>query len=194
MNFVTRFINAYSPNLSEKSRIIFESKIQVKSYKKGDVIVNYGEIPTHFYILKSGVLRSFIRDSKGNDHIRTLYIPITTSGSLSSLITKKPSNAIYDCLTDAEILVGDFPAFIKSTEEHHDLALFYNRILESIFIRTEKRIYDLSVLNATERYLQLKNDIPDIENLIQQYHIASYLSITAVQLSRIRKELYSKKE
>ncbi|MBL4642043.1 MAG: Crp/Fnr family transcriptional regulator, partial [Flavobacteriaceae bacterium] len=103
-------------------------------------------------------------------------------------------NAIYDCLTDAEILVGDFPAFIKSTEEHHDLALFYNRILESIFIRTEKRIYDLSVLNATERYLKLKTDIPDIENLIQQYHIASYLSITAVQLSRIRKELYSKKE
>ena len=194
MDFVTRFINAYSPNLSEKSRKIFESNIEVKSFKKGDIIVNQGEIPTNFYILKSGVLRSFIRDSKGNDHIRTLYIPITTSGSLSSLITKKPSDAIYDCLTDAEILVGNFPAFIKSTEEHHDLALFYNRILESIFIRTEKRIYDLSVLNATERYLELKNNIPEIENLIQQYHIASYLSITAVQLSRIRKELYSKKE
>ncbi len=194
MDFVTRFINAYSPHLSEKSRKIFESNIQVKSYKKGDIIVNQGEIPTNFYILKSGVLRSFIRDSKGNDHIRTLYIPITTSGSLSSLITKKPSDAIYDCLTDSEILVGNFPSFIKSTEEHHDLALFYNRILESIFIRTEKRIYELSVLNATERYLKLKTNIPEIENLIQQYHIASYLSITAVQLSRIRKELYSKKE
>mgnify|MGYP000305087145 FL=1 len=56
MDFVTRFINAYSPNLSEKSRKIFEANIQVKSYKKGDVIVNYGEIPTHFYILKTGVL------------------------------------------------------------------------------------------------------------------------------------------
>ena len=194
MDFVTRFINAYSPNLSDTSRKIFESNIQVKTYKKGDIIVNYGEIPTNFYILKSGILRSFVRDAKGREHIRTIYTPITTSGSLSSLITKKPSNAIYDCLTDAEILVGDFPSFIKSTEEHHDLALFYNRVLESIFIRTERRIYDLSVLNATERYIKLKEDYPDINNLIQQYHIASYLNITPVQLSRIRKELYSKKE
>lgn len=194
MDFVSQFINAFSPDLSEKSRKIFKSYIQLQSFKKGDIIVNYGQIPTNFYILKSGVLRSFMLGSKGKEHIRTIYIPINTSGSLSSLITKKPSEAIYDCLTDAEILVGDFAAFIKSTEEHHDLALFYNRVLESIFIRTEKRIYDLSVLNATERYLKLKKEIPDIDNLIQQYHIASFLSITPVQLSRIRKELYTKKK
>tara|TARA_R110002124_G_scaffold137727_6_gene300722 strand:- start:2585 stop:3163 length:579 start_codon:yes stop_codon:yes gene_type:complete len=192
MDFVSEFINAYSPNLSKKSRQIFESYIELKTFKKGDVIVNFGEIPTSFYILKTGILRSFIRDLKGKEYIRTLYIPITTSGSLSSLITKKPSDAIYDCLTDAEILVGNFPKFLKSTEEHHDLALFYNRVLESIFLRTEKRIFDLSVLNATERYIKLKRDVPDINNLIPQYHIASFLNITPVQLSRIRKELYSK--
>ncbi|MFN0730022.1 Crp/Fnr family transcriptional regulator [Polaribacter gochangensis] len=192
MDFVSNFINTYSPNLSKKSRVIFESNIQFKFYKKGDIIVNAGEIPTNFYILKTGVLRSFLRDSKGKEHIKTIYIPITTSGSLSSLITKKPSNAIYDCLTDAEILVGNFHEFIKQTEKHHDLALLYNRVLESIFIRTEKRIFELSVLNATERYIKLKKEIPNISNLIQQYHIASYLNITPVQLSRIRKELYSK--
>ncbi|WKD86229.1 hypothetical protein KCTC32516_01590 [Polaribacter huanghezhanensis] len=180
MNFVSKFLSAYSPDLSKKSRQIFESYIQLKSFKKGDVIVSLGEIPTNFYILKTGVLRSFMRDSKGKEHIRTIYTPVTTSGSLSSLITKTPSSAIYDCLTDAEILVGDFTAFIKSTEEHHDLALFYNRVLESVFIRTEKRIFDLSLLNATERYIKLKKDIPNINNLIQQYHIASFLNITPV--------------
>ncbi|MBL4904660.1 MAG: hypothetical protein JKZ00_01235 [Flavobacteriaceae bacterium] len=56
----------------------------------------------------------------------------------------------------------------------------------------EKRITELSTLDATARYLKLKNDIPDIDNLIQQYHIAAYLNITPVQLSRIRKEIYSK--
>ena len=145
-----------------------------------------------FFLLKSGVIRSFDIDDNGKEHIRTLYVPITTSGPLSSLITKKPSTTTYECLTNCEILVGDYPAFIKSTEEHHDLTQFYNRILENIFLRTEKRIHDLTVLNGTERYLKLKNDIPQIENLIPQYHIASFLNITPVQLSRIRKELYSK--
>ena len=147
---------------------------------------------TQFYILKTGVVRSFILDSKGKEHIRTLYIPITTSGALSSLINKSPSNATYDCLTDCEILEGNFSEFIKLTEEHHDLSLFYNRILESIFIRTENKVYDLSVLDATERYLKLKKEIVDIDNLITQYHIASYLNITPVQLSRIRKEIFTK--
>jgi hypothetical protein len=53
-------------------------------------------------------------------------------------------------------------------------------------------VYDLSVLNSTERYIKLKKEIPDIENLIPQYHIASYLNITPTQLSRIRREYYSR--
>lgn len=192
MDFITRFIDAYSPNLSESSRAIFKKNVFVKNFKKGDIIAKIGEVSTNFYLLKSGVIRSFDIDENGKEYIRTIYVPITTSGPLSSLITKKPSTTAYDCLTDCEILVGDYPTFIKSTEEHHDLSQFYNRILENIFLRTEKRIHDLTVLNATERYLKLKNDIPSIENLIPQYHIASFLNITPVQLSRIRKELYSK--
>jgi hypothetical protein len=48
------------------------------------------------------------------------------------------------------------------------------------------------VLNGTERYLKLKKQISGIENLIPQYHIASFLNITPVQLSRIRKDLLKK--
>ena len=156
MDFVTRFIDAYSPNLSVSSRILFKKNVHIKNYKKGDVIANQGEIATHFYLLKSGIIRSFDRDSNGNEHIRTIYVPITTSGPLSSLITKNPSTSIYDCLTDCEILIGDFSTFIKLTEEHQDLAHFYVRVLENIFLRTEKRIHDLTVLNATEGISNLK--------------------------------------
>lgn len=192
MDFVTRFIDTYSPNLSVKSRDIFKGNVSVRNYKKGEIIANKGEVATKFYLLKSGVIRSFDIDDNGKEHIRTLYVPITTSGPLLSLITKKPSTSVYDCLTECEILVGDYRTFIESTEEHHDLAQFYNRILETIFLRTEKRIHELTALNATERYLKLKSDSPSIENIIPQYHIASFLNISAVQLSRIRKELYSK--
>lgn len=192
MNFITRFFEAYSPNISEKSKALFEKNVTLKNYKKGDVIVGEGHLAENFYLLKSGVIRSFDRDANGKEYIRTLYVPITTCGPLSSLITKKPSTSVYECLTDCEILVGDYPTFIRLTEKHHDLSQFYSRVLENVFLRTEKRVHDLTVLNSTERYIKLKNDIPNIDNLIQQYHIASFLNITPVQLSRIRKELYSK--
>ena len=54
----------------------------------------------------------------------------------------------------------------------------------------EKRIFDLSSLDAKQRYLKLRKFIPEIDALIPQYHIASYLNITPVQLSRIRKDIY----
>jgi len=37
--------------------------------------------------------------------------------------------------------------------------------------------------------LCLKNDIPNIENLIQLNQIANYLNITPIQFSRIRKNI-----
>lgn len=192
MEFIKQFMELFVPNVSDDLVELFSTLVEVKHFKKGDFIVKEGQIPSRFYILKSGVIRSFIVDQKGKEHIRTLYVPITTSGALSSLITKSPANATYECLTDCEILVGDFFEFLNLTHSNIELALFYIRVLEHIFIRTENRVYDLSVLDATERYLKLKQRMPDIDNLIPQYHIAAYLNITPVQLSRIRKEIYGK--
>lgn len=192
MDFISQFINTYHQELSPKSRAIFESYTKIKTLKKGDILVNEGKIQKKFYILKSGIIRSYVLGLNDKKHTRTIYLPISTSGSLTSLLTKEPSDSIYDCLTDVEILSGNFDAFIASTKENHEIALLYNKILESIFIRTEKRVNELSTLNATERYLKLKLEIPEIENLIPQYQIASYLNVSAVQLSRIRKEMYTK--
>ena len=192
MDFVKLFTDSFLPTLSKESLDKFRALVNLKEYKKDDNIICEGQIPTKFYILKSGIVRSFILDSKGKEHTRTLYIPITTSGALSSLIKKTPSNATYSCLTDCEILEGNYSDFLNLTTENHDLSLFYNKVLERIFNRTEKKVFELSVLDAKERYLKLKREVKDIDNLIPQYHIASYLNITPVQLSRIRKELYSK--
>jgi len=49
----------------------------------------------------------------------------------------------------------------------------------------------LAHLDATGRYLHLKSQFPGIENLIKLNEIASYINITPIQLSRIRKKLYS---
>jgi CRP-like cAMP-binding protein len=163
-----------------------------KEFIKNEVITKIGEVPTNIYILKSGVARSFYTDENGKQYIRTLFTANKTAGSLASLLSGKPSKYTYDCLTDCILYKINFKEFIKLTKTNISLSNLYSRILENIFFVMERRIYNLSVLNATERYLNLKQEIPDIENIIPQYHIASYLNISAVQLSRIRKEIYTK--
>ncbi len=163
-----------------------------KLYKKNDIITKIGEISEHFYIIKSGIVRSYYTDEKGKEYIRTIFTANKTTGFLGSLISGKPSQLNYECLTDCVVYQFSFQELKELTRTDITITNLYGNILENIFLRLESRIYDLSVLNATERYLKLKAEIPEIENIIPQYHIASYLNVSAVQLSRIRKEIYSK--
>lgn len=191
MEFIQEFIQKIG-KLSKESENEFLSLLEIKKFKKGSVIAKKGEIPKSFYMLKSGIARSFFVDENNKQYTRTLFRPIASVGAFSALILNKPSRLTYDCLTDCEMYEGDFQAFKKLCNKNSDIANMYARGLEGVFIRMERRIYDLSVLDAKQRYIDLKIRIPNIDNLIPQYHIASYLNISPVQLSRIRKDLYSK--
>ena len=192
MQFLTDFIDNMGFVISKKSTDKLLSLIRYTELKKGETIAKVGEIPKDIYLLKEGVVRSFYTDEKGKDYIRHIFTSYRTTGALGALILDKPSRLSYDCLSDCELYAINFKDFKNLTKKDKELSCLYSSVLEIIFLILESKIHDLSVLNATERYLKLKKQIPDIENLIPQYHIASYLNITPVQLSRIRKEIYSK--
>lgn len=78
---------------------------------------------------------------------------------------------------------------MQLVENDLSISKLYIKALETVFMEYEKRQLEFISMDATQRYLALKSEIPDIEKLIPQYQIASYLSITPVQLSRIRKKI-----
>lgn len=110
-------------------------------------------------------------------------------GAFSALVTGKSTKTAYDCLTNCEMYVGNFERFKKLASVNIEISNLYYSLLELTFIRMESRIFELSVLDAKQRYLKLQKKVPQIEELIPQYHIASSLNVSAVQLSRIKKEL-----
>lgn len=191
MDFIKTLTDKIYP-LSKESLELYRSIFTEKKFKKNETLIASGEIATKFYILKEGIVRSYAIDQKGKDHTRSFFIPISSTGALESLITKKPSNSNYQCLTDCVLLEGDFIKLEEILKNNHELTTFYSKTLEFLFLILLERINELSSLNATENYINLRKKMPEIDNLIQQYHIASYLNITPVQLSRIRKELFSK--
>ena len=179
-------------NLSIKSSKKIMEIFKEKKYTKKDKVSFYGEISTKFYILKSGIIRSFYKDEKGKENIRFLHNGPTVVGSFYSLILNKPSTITYDCLTDCIVLEGDFKQFKKLAKNNVELSNLYNSILEKNYLDMENRIHDLTSLDAKALYLKLKGKSPEIEKSIPLYHIASYLNVTPVQLSRIRRDLYKK--
>ena len=192
MDFLKTFTEDYSPSQSDAFAEKLSNLLTKKKLKKKEIIVKLKEIPSKFYILKKGIIRSYIVGSQGKEHIKILYTKNNIFAPMTALIKKKPSLYSFDCLTDCEILEGNYTDLLALTNSNLEISILYSKILEEMYVRTDNKIHDLSILNATERFKKLKKEKPTIENLIKQYHIASYLNITPTQLSRIKKENYSK--
>lgn len=58
--------------------------------------------------------------------------------------------------------------------------------MEQLYIKKETREAEFLLDDAETRYQRFQSSYPGLEERLTQYHVASYLGITPVALSRIR--------
>ena len=171
------------------ARNLLADILEEVQYKKGKKLVSLKEKSSDIFFLKKGITRSYYTDSKGKPHTRFLFTAPQACGSLASLILDTPSTMTHEAITDCTVLKGDFKKFKKLATTNLELSNLYSSLLETAFIMMDNRNRELSSLDAKQLYLKLQKEKPQILNSIPLNHIASYLNITPVQLSRIRREL-----
>jgi len=176
-------------HISKETFLILKNLSTKRKLLAGKNIVKQGGKSNKIAFLTSGLMRAFSTLESGKQITKNIFTPIGFVGAFSSLVKDEPSVFCYEALVDSEVFEVDFNEFIKISKTNIDISNLYNRILEFIFIMYERKQLEIMSLNGTERYLALKKQIPNIDNLIPQYQIASYLNISSVQLSRIRKAL-----
>ncbi|MDO5971198.1 Crp/Fnr family transcriptional regulator [Flavivirga aquimarina] len=188
MNPYAIFVNSFL-NVSEETFNKLANISTYKKFEKGFQIDSSGEVPGKIYLLTSGIVRAYLSSEEGKEFNKSFFMAYSFVGSLTALIKKQPSKLTYETLTECKVYELSFDEITKLCREDITISNLYNKILESIFIKYEERQLEFISMNATERYLKLRRRIPEVDDLIPQYHIASYLSITPVQLSRIRKKI-----
>lgn len=168
--------------------LIFNCSV-FKALPAGTILDDSGDIPDKIYLIVKGVMRSYVRLESGKEVTKSLFTPMTIIASFEALLNKTPSGSTYECLTDSEIYVLDFTKFKELYKSNIEILGFYAKFLEALVCEKDKKYIEVLTMNATERYLNLRKIIPNIDNLIPQYQIAKFLSITPVQLSRVRGKL-----
>ena len=176
-------------NVSKEAYEILKSLSSYKKIKQGEIFVAQGSKSNNIAFLSSGLMRAYLVLESGKEITKNLFSNFSFVGPFSSVLKNEVSLLTHEALTDSSLYVINFKGFIEQTKTNIELSNLYNRILEHIFIHYEKKYLNHMALNATERYKVLKEQIPNIDHIIPQYQIASYLNITAVQLSRIKKGL-----
>lgn len=156
-------------------------------FQKGQLIQEAGSTCKTIYVVESGAARIFYFKEQSEV---TEYFAF--AGELiiraESLLTGKPTNKAIEALEDCRLLAIDAAAWFALFDEHADLERLYRHMLEKAFVHAISRIESLQFKSATERYLDLLEET-DIVQRIPLRHVASYLGITQVSLSRIRAEI-----
>lgn len=163
---------------------------KLKQFEPEEKLVDFGDIPQKLYLLNKGVARVYFVSENDKELTKTLFTPINFFASFTALLKQQPSGFAFETLTPCDIYEIDYASFYKLCNSNIEILRFYARFLESLFQEGEANHIEVASLNAKQRYLKLRDRIPEIDNLIPQYQIASFLNITPVQLSRIRSKLY----
>ncbi|WP_291287222.1 Crp/Fnr family transcriptional regulator [Flavobacterium sp.] len=180
---------SYAP-ISAASWQLIEDITEIQSIKKGEVLLESGQIAKEIYFVVKGAMRAFITDAAGNLYNKNIFLEGHFAGSKASLLQQTPSHFTIEALEDSILIQLDYKKYRALIDQHNDLKNYYIAYLEKNWvIEKEQREIALVMQNATERYLHLLSSHPDLSERIPLLHIASHLGITPTQLSRIRKNL-----
>ena len=169
--------------------IEFTKCIELRSFKKGEIIKDYHKTEKYINILISGSVAHFVLATE-KDVCINLYYEKQIFSDYLSFLTQSPTVIKTECLEDA----------IVWSISHKDLHELYSRsskglligkaISDAMFIRKQSEQINLLTLSPAERYLKLIKERREVFKRTPLKIIASYLGVTAESLSRIRKKIY----
>ena len=188
MNSFLSFIKKIHPLSTNSLKEISEIFV-VKNCTAKTILSEKGKVPHNFYFLESGIARAYLINKKGNEYTRHIFFKENIVGSFVALIENTDALYTIECLTDCKVLECNYLKLSQLSNKNIEIAILNRKILESLLTIAANRNIDFLTLNTTKRYLNLKKQIPNIDNLVSQKIIASHLATTTVQLSRIRRNL-----
>jgi CRP-like cAMP-binding protein len=161
----------------------------IKRFRKGEYFLYAGEVPATIGFNLHGLFRYYYIDSKGNDFTKGFFPEGAPVTSYSALIQGRGSYFHIEALEDSVTAVIRYSDWKVLMNRHGCWKDFLIAMLEKGYTTKESREREFLLLNAEERYQIFRHNFPNIELRVKQHYIASYLGITPVALSRIRKKM-----
>jgi CRP-like cAMP-binding protein len=158
--------------------------------KKNTAVLKSGDVCRNFYFVTKGCLRMYHTDEKGNDHIVTFSPENWWAVELSSFYSRGPAVYSIDALEDTEVFYFTPQHLETLYEQVPKFERFFRIFLQNAVVLYQRRMTAVLSLQAEDRYMRFRKLYPGLEQRIAQKHIASYLGITPVFLSMLRKRLH----
>lgn len=178
--------------ISEEEYTLIENVSRKRKLRKGQYLLQEGEICNFVVFVAQGCLRSYQIDKKGQEHIVYFAIENYWSGDRESYLLKEPSKYFIDSVEDSEVIIFNRDNYEMLCTQIPKFGELMNNLIQKSFIVSQNRIYSAISFSAEEKYNDFVKRNPKLANRIPQNMIASYLGITPETLSRIRNTIKAK--
>ena len=183
-SFITRHVE-----MTEAELTAFNQKCEIVEFSKGELIMRAGETQQNLYFIIKGIVKNFIETEAGETKIynfRTEGMQVTGYASYNYKDNLKALVNVR-CLEDCIMIQVPF-SIIKYVIEHIKSGERLGRLMAELHIvEMLNYIINRDSKSIIERYDNLDAEYPNIQNRVPQRTIASYLGITPVHLSNLKK-------
>jgi CRP-like cAMP-binding protein len=183
-SFITRHVE-----MSEAELDNLNKRCQLVEFSKGEIIMKAGEPQQNLYFITKGIVKNYIETEAGETKIynfRTEGMQVTGYASYNYTDNFKALVNVK-CIEDCIMIQVPF-SIIKYVIEHIKTGERLGRLMaEGHVVEMLNYIINRDSKSIIERYDNLDAEYPNIQNRVPQRLIASYLGITPVHLSNLKK-------
>jgi len=183
-SFITRHVE-----MTEAELTAFNQKCELVEFSKGDLIMRAGETQQNLYFINKGLVKNYIETNFGETKIYnfrtegmqlTGYAVYNYKDNLKALVNVR-------CIEDCTMIKLPFHVIQYVIENIKSGERLGRLMAEGHVVEMLNYIINRDSKSIIERYDLLEIEYPNIHQRIPQRLIASYLGITPVHLSNLKK-------
>ena len=155
-------------------------------YKKNEYFAFKGHVSDKLGFIVQGLFVMTTDHEQGHEFVKD-FLP-EQSFLLGAFELHQKNEVYLRAVENSVVLEASYEAVRKIIKGNDRLSVLAEGGMQQQYLALCKRLEQMAVCEAAERYRLFKQAYGSLEKRIPQYLIASYLGITPTQLSRIRKK------
>ena len=153
---------------------------------RNEMLFQAGQENRYEYLLLSGLLRSFILDTKGNE--TTVAFHSAPCVMTPCIARSENTRSLVSCEAIQTSRIVHFSEYelMNLMINDENARRWGNQVLQAELVRRARREWSLAAETGAQRLERFGKEYPDIASLVSAKIIATYLGITPVTLSRLQ--------
>lgn len=160
---------------------------EIRRLKAKEVLFYHGEKPEYLAFLLDGIMRSFVIDEKGKDSTECFDYEFGCP-VVPSIPMDAPASVNIEADVDSELMLFPIEEVVELIDTNIEVTKLYNFLLcKSMqrYVQLSRVLINYDVAQKNEWFLA---EYAELDGRVSNKDIASFLNMTPVTLSRVRKE------